>query len=72
MSHAEALHTLAPAAGATDALVDFAHALRFDVLFVSPHESGGILALGGSWGNLVEQGQRALTSGEETDGGNQA
>src|SRR3984957_10413473 len=32
MSHAEALHTLAPAAGATDALVDFAHALRYEVL----------------------------------------
>ena len=32
MSHAEALHTLAPAAGATDALVDFAHALRYDAL----------------------------------------
>jgi len=32
MSHAEALHTLAPAAGATDALVDFAHALTFESL----------------------------------------
>ena len=32
MSHAEALHTLAPAAGATDALVDFAQALRYEVL----------------------------------------
>jgi len=32
MSHAEALHTLAPAAGATDALVGFAHALRYDAL----------------------------------------
>ncbi|HLH90012.1 MAG TPA: MmgE/PrpD family protein [Xanthobacteraceae bacterium] len=32
MSHAEALHTLAPAAGATDALVGFAHALTFDAL----------------------------------------
>ena len=32
MSHAEALHTLAPAAGATDALVGFAHALRYDTL----------------------------------------
>ena len=32
MSHAEALHTLAPAAGATDALVNFAHALAYDDL----------------------------------------
>ncbi len=32
MSHAEAVHELAPAAGATDALVDFAHALTFDAL----------------------------------------
>src|SRR5712692_8125875 len=32
MSHAEALHTLAPAAGATAALVDFAHALTFESL----------------------------------------
>src|SRR5439155_9199249 len=32
MSHAEALHTLAPAAGATGALVDFAHALTFESL----------------------------------------
>ena len=32
MSHAEALHALAPAAGATDALVGFAHALRYDAL----------------------------------------
>src|SRR6267142_1807461 len=32
MSHAEALHTLAPAAGATDALVVFAHALTFESL----------------------------------------
>ena len=32
MSHAEALHSLAPAAGATDALVDFASALRYEAL----------------------------------------
>ena len=32
MSHAEALHTLAPAAGATDALVDFASALTHESL----------------------------------------
>ena len=32
MAHVEALHTLAPAAGATDALVDFASALRYDAL----------------------------------------
>jgi len=32
MSHAEALHTLAPAAGATDALVDFASALKYAAL----------------------------------------
>ncbi len=32
MSHAEALHTLAPAAGATDALVDFASALTYEAL----------------------------------------
>src|SRR4030081_742397 len=32
MSHAEALHTLAPAAGATEALVGFAHTLRYDAL----------------------------------------
>jgi len=32
MSHAEALHTLAPAAGATDALVDFASALGYEAL----------------------------------------
>jgi 2-methylcitrate dehydratase PrpD len=32
MSHAEALHTLHPAAGATDAIVDFVSALRFAAL----------------------------------------
>jgi 2-methylcitrate dehydratase PrpD len=32
MSHAEALHTLAPAAGATDALVGFADALTYEAL----------------------------------------
>src|SRR3984957_12196060 len=32
MSHAETLHALAPAAGATDALVEFASALRYEVL----------------------------------------
>jgi 2-methylcitrate dehydratase PrpD len=32
MSHAEALHTLAPAAGATDALVDFASAITYEAL----------------------------------------
>jgi len=32
MSHAEAVHTLQPAAGATDAIVSFASALRFDAL----------------------------------------
>jgi len=32
MSHAETIHTLAPAAGATDALVDFAHALAYAAL----------------------------------------
>jgi 2-methylcitrate dehydratase PrpD len=32
MSHAEAVHTLQPAAGATKAIVDFATGLRFDLL----------------------------------------
>src|SRR5256885_4253879 len=32
MSHAEALHTLHPAAGATDAIVDFVSGLRFAAL----------------------------------------
>jgi 2-methylcitrate dehydratase PrpD len=32
MAHVEALHTLAPAAGATDALIDFACALTYDAL----------------------------------------
>ena len=32
MSHAEAVHTLQPAAGATDALVNFTAALRYDTL----------------------------------------
>jgi 2-methylcitrate dehydratase PrpD len=32
MAHVEALHTLAPAAGATDALIDFASALTYDAL----------------------------------------
>jgi 2-methylcitrate dehydratase PrpD len=32
MSHAEAVHTLQPAAGATKAIVDFATGLRFDAL----------------------------------------
>lgn len=32
MAHVEALHTLAPAAGATDALVDFASTLTYDAL----------------------------------------
>ena len=32
MSHAEAVHTLQPAAGATDALVSFVTALRYDAL----------------------------------------
>src|SRR6187455_142541 len=32
MSHAEAVHTLQPAAGATDQLVQFAGALRYDTL----------------------------------------
>src|SRR5690349_13920665 len=32
MAHVEALHTLAPAAGATDPLVDFASGLTFDAL----------------------------------------
>jgi 2-methylcitrate dehydratase PrpD len=32
MAHAETLHTLHPAAGATDALVGFAHALSYDAL----------------------------------------
>jgi 2-methylcitrate dehydratase PrpD len=31
-AHVEALHTLAPAAGATDALIDFANALTYDAL----------------------------------------
>ena len=32
MAHVETLHTLAPAAGATDALVDFASTLAYDAL----------------------------------------
>jgi 2-methylcitrate dehydratase PrpD len=32
MAHVEALHTLAPAAGATDALVDFASGLKYEAL----------------------------------------
>ncbi len=32
MSHAEAVHTIAPAAGATRAIVDFVHGLRYDDL----------------------------------------
>ena len=32
MSHAEAVHTLQPAAGATDAIVGFASRLRYDDL----------------------------------------
>ncbi len=32
MSHAEAVHTLQPAAGATDQIVQFAHGLRYDAL----------------------------------------
>ena len=32
MSHAEAVHTLQPAAGATDQIVQFTGALRYDAL----------------------------------------
>jgi len=32
MSHAEAVHTLQPAAGATDQIVKFAGSLRYDAL----------------------------------------
>jgi 2-methylcitrate dehydratase PrpD len=32
MSHAEALHTRHPAAGATDAITGFVHTLRYDAL----------------------------------------
>jgi len=42
---------------------------RFDVLSASPHESGGIVHLGGSWRNLTEnttsgETQRKTTQGE--------
>jgi hypothetical protein len=32
MSHAEAIHTLAPAAGATDQIVQFVSGLRYEAL----------------------------------------
>ena len=64
MSHAETLHTLHPASGATDALVGFADALRYDALSDDVHhyakrhllDTVGVMIAGAS-GNVATQAQ---------------
>jgi 2-methylcitrate dehydratase PrpD len=69
MSHAESLHTLHPAAGATDALVGFAHALRYEALsdevrhYAKRHllDTIGVM-IAGAGGNVATQAEAMLVS----------
>src|SRR3954469_16637698 len=69
MSHAEALHTLHPAAGATDALVRFVDKLRYDALsdevrhYAHRHllDTIGVMIAGASWA-VATQAEAVLAS----------
>jgi 2-methylcitrate dehydratase PrpD len=69
MSHAEALHTLHPAAGATDALVGFVHKLRYDALseevrhYARRHllDTVGVM-IAGAGGAVATQAEAVLAS----------
>jgi 2-methylcitrate dehydratase PrpD len=69
MSHAETLHPLHPAAGATDALVGFAHALRYDALgdevrhYAKRHllDTIGVM-IAGAGGNVATQAEAMLAA----------
>src|SRR6476661_58237 len=67
MSHAEAVHTLQPAAGATDALVKFASNLRYDTLpadakhYAKRHllDTVGVM-IAGAGGSIATQAENVL------------
>jgi 2-methylcitrate dehydratase PrpD len=69
MSHAEAVHTLQPAAGATAALVEFVGALRYDALdaevryYARRHllDTVGVMICGAE-GEVANRAERALTA----------
>ena len=69
MSHAEAVHTLQPAAGATAALVEFIGALRYDALdaevrhYARRHllDTVGVMICGAA-GEVANRAERALAA----------
>jgi len=69
MSHAETLHTLHPAAGATDALVAFAESLRYDALdhevrhYAKRHllDTVGVM-IAGAGGDVATRAEAMLTA----------